>query len=389
MWRWRLRRASPRLASLPPVGFARRGHDVAAREHRGRREGKRRAGALGDLLVDLAAESGAVERCEPGLLAEDVAGVRPGEHVGLNLVHPLRELGERAGLRQHGGGDGTGGGRGDDVGHDPLDADQVLQDPDLERALGASSGEDERGAAGAAIRGHQLILAPRARTPQRCSTTRGSAHHFDQGPGTGGRSGPLGAWDDTAVHGDGHTPCTLVLDELRHEVGDRGAERHLHRLAVDSQRDHAHAGASASMSGVDGAAPYQVDDRRRSEGREEDPVAVMADGRHDALQAGPADAWHVVGRGRAQAGAGLEQFELVDTGDDLPGVAEQLVDGPRLHGGVDAALLDGGPDHQGAVRGAAPGRRSARARGRARSGSGAARRRPAGRRGGRGAGCDP
>ena len=213
----------PRLASLPTVGFARRGHDVAAHEHRGRREGKRRSGALGDLLVDLAAQSGAVERGEPGLLAEDMAGVRPGEYVGLNLVDPLRELGERAGLRQHGGGDGTGGGRGDDVGHDPLDADQVLQDADLEGALGASSGEDERGAAGAGIRGHQVILAPRAQARQRCSTTRGSAHHLDQGPGTGGRGGPLRARDDTAVHGDGHTSCTLVLDELRHEVGDRGA----------------------------------------------------------------------------------------------------------------------------------------------------------------------
>ncbi|HKH88497.1 MAG TPA: hypothetical protein VKA05_06720, partial [Acidimicrobiales bacterium] len=137
-----------RPAPLPPVGRSRRGHDLAAGEHGGGREGKRRAGALGDLLVDLAAERGAVESGEPRLLAEDVPGVGPGQHVGLDLVDPLRELRERAGLRQHGGGDGAGGGRGDDVGHDPLDADQVLQHADLEGPLGASSGEDERGGAG-------------------------------------------------------------------------------------------------------------------------------------------------------------------------------------------------------------------------------------------------
>ncbi len=44
------------------------GTTLVAREHGARRQGEGRAGALGDLLVDLAAERGAVERAEPGCL---------------------------------------------------------------------------------------------------------------------------------------------------------------------------------------------------------------------------------------------------------------------------------------------------------------------------------
>ena len=69
------------------------------------------------------------------------------------------ELLERAGLGQHRGGDGTGRGGGDDVGDDPLDAHEVLQDADLEGSLGAAAGEDERGGPGRGS-GHRMILAP-------------------------------------------------------------------------------------------------------------------------------------------------------------------------------------------------------------------------------------
>ena len=75
-------------------------------------------------------------------------------------------------------------------------------------------------------------------------------------------------------------------------------------------------------------------------------------------------------------------------GDDGPCVAQQLVHGPRLHGGVHAPLLHGGPDHHRAV-GArhqvdgAPVHEAANRPGEQR-GTGAA-----GGRVGRGAGCAP
>ena len=141
----------PGAGPCGPVSQAR--HDLVAGQHGRGGQGEGRAGALGDLLVDLAAQRRAVERAQPGLLAEDVLGVGPGQHVALDLVDPVRELGERARLGQHGGGDGAGRGGGDDVGRDPLDADEVLQHPDLEGALGAAAGQDERGGPGAGIGG--------------------------------------------------------------------------------------------------------------------------------------------------------------------------------------------------------------------------------------------
>ncbi len=136
---------APGAPGLPPP-LAVRGagrHHLVARQDGGGREGEGGAGALGDLLVDLAAQCGAVERPEPVLLAEHVLGLGPGQHVALDLVDPVRELRERAGLGQDRGGDGPGGGGGDDVGGDPLHAHQVLEDTDLEGSLGAAAGQDE------------------------------------------------------------------------------------------------------------------------------------------------------------------------------------------------------------------------------------------------------
>ena len=159
------------LAGLAPAlatGVA-GGHDLVAGQDGRGGQGEGRAGALGDLLVDLAAQRSAVERAQPGLLAEDVLGLGPGQHVTLDLVDPVNELGEGASLGQHGGGDGAGGGRGDDVGGDPLHADQVLEHPDLEGALGAAAGQDEGRGPGAGIGGHRTILAPAAGRGQRRS----------------------------------------------------------------------------------------------------------------------------------------------------------------------------------------------------------------------------
>ena len=152
----------------PPLaaGVA-RWHDLVARQHRGGCEGKGRAGALGDLLVDFAAERRAVECAEPGLLAEHVVGLGPRQHVALDLVHPVLELGQGARLGQDGGGDGAGRGGGDDVRDDPLHADQVLEHPDLEGSLGPTSGQHERGGSRAGSRRHRTIVAPPARQGQR------------------------------------------------------------------------------------------------------------------------------------------------------------------------------------------------------------------------------
>ena len=130
------------LAPSFAAGVARR-HDLVAGEHGrgGQREGW--PGALGDLLVDLAAQRRPVEGAEPGLLTEHVVGLRPGQHVTLDLVHTVEELGEGTGLRQDGGGNGTGRRGRDDLGGDPLDADQVLEHADLEGALGAAAGQHE------------------------------------------------------------------------------------------------------------------------------------------------------------------------------------------------------------------------------------------------------
>ena len=101
--------------------------------------------AFGDLLVDLTAERGAVQCAEPGLLAEHVLGLGPGQDVALNFADPVLEFGEGAGLGQDGGGNRTGRGGGDDVGGDPFDADEILEHAHLEGAFGATTGEDERG----------------------------------------------------------------------------------------------------------------------------------------------------------------------------------------------------------------------------------------------------
>ena len=75
----------------------------------------------------------------------------------------------------------------------------------------------------------------------------------------------------------------------------------------------------------------------------------------------------VVGRARAQAGDQLLDLELEHAGHELGGVAQQLVDAARGHGGVEAALLDGRAEHVARRRCAARGSRPASAR-RARSG---------------------
>ena len=178
-------RLTPRAASggggrhHPALGL---GADGAERE--------RGAGALDDLAVDLASERGPLESAQPGLLPEDVLGLRPGQHVPFDLVDPLRELGQRAGLRQHGGRDGAGGGGGDDVRCDPLHADEVLQHADLERPLGASAGEDERRWGRCAGWGSSSDSDTAPVGPQRRSAARGGGHHLDQRPRRGRVSRP-------------------------------------------------------------------------------------------------------------------------------------------------------------------------------------------------------
>ena len=218
-----------RPAGLAPplaTGVARR-HHLVARQHGGRREGERGAGALGDLLVDLAAERRPVERAEPGLLPEHVLGLGPGQHVALDLVHPVLELGQGAGLGQDGGGDGTGRRGRDDVGGDPLHADEVLEHPDLEGSLGPAAGQHERGGSRGGSRRHRTIVAPHAARGQRRSAAGGGAHHLDEGTGAGGRGRPLRAWDDTAVHGNGHALGVILGGQRTDQVGDGGAGRHL------------------------------------------------------------------------------------------------------------------------------------------------------------------
>ena len=106
---------------------------------------QRWAGALGQGLHDLGTERRAPQRAQPRLLPEDVPGAGHGQDVVFHLLHPVGELGEGAGLRQHDGTDGAGRGGRDDVRDDAFGADQVLQRTDLERALGPASGQHERG----------------------------------------------------------------------------------------------------------------------------------------------------------------------------------------------------------------------------------------------------
>jgi len=147
---------APRPPGGAPSTTIRNGrHGVrTGRENCDRAQRERRPGALGDLVVDLAAERGAVERAEPRLLAEDVLAVRHGQHVVLDLAHALCELGQGSGLGEHRGRDGTGGSGGDDLRCDLFDTDEVLQDADLEGAFGAAAGEDERGRADALVGRH-------------------------------------------------------------------------------------------------------------------------------------------------------------------------------------------------------------------------------------------
>ena len=93
----------------------------------------------------------------------------------------------------------------------------------------------------------------------------------------------------------------------------------------------------------------QVGDGRSGERRQQDAAAVVTGGDQHTVSIRPTDPRRVVDRGRSQAGGGLEQFELVDRGDDGACVAEQFVHRARLHRGVVAPLLDRRPDHDGAV----------------------------------------
>ena len=178
--------------------------------------------------------------------------LRDGEDVVLDLVDPGREFVERARLGQHGGGDGARRGGRDDLGRDPLDADEVLEDAHLEGTLGAAARQDERGRAGmrgARASGDSATArrpASRGQPPAAALTTStreparaGVVAHSERG--TTQRS--------TATA----TPLGSSSSVRRgHEVGDGRPVGHGHRLAVDAQRDLAHAGASASMSGATG-----------------------------------------------------------------------------------------------------------------------------------------
>ena len=93
----------------------------------------------------------------------------------------------------------------------------------------------------------------------------------------------------------------------------------------------------------------EVGHRLGRERRQEDAVAVVADGGQHPVEPRPADARRVVRCGGPQPGGCLEQLELVDAGDDRPGVAEQLVHRAGPHRGVRAALLDRRPHHDRAV----------------------------------------
>ena len=115
--------AAPGPAGRAPRLAVRRGggHQPVAGQRHGRAEREGRPGPLGDLLLDLAAQPGPLQGVQPLLLAEHALGAGHGEDVALDLVDPPGELVERAGLGQHGGGDGAGRGGGHDLGDDALD----------------------------------------------------------------------------------------------------------------------------------------------------------------------------------------------------------------------------------------------------------------------------
>ena len=162
--------------------------------------------------------------------------------------------GERAGLGQDGGGDGAGRRGRDDVGGDPLHADQVLEHADLEGALGPAAGQHERGGSRGGAATSDDCGTARRRGQRRRQPPAAARHDLDQGAGAGGRGRPLRAWDDAAVDGDGHALGVVLGGQRGHEVGDGGAGAHLHRLAVHPQQRRS-CGASASMSGATGSRP--------------------------------------------------------------------------------------------------------------------------------------
>ena len=242
------------------------------------------------------------------------------------------------------------------------------------RIPGAPAGEGRtRSGRCVGVAGIRPILALR-----RCRTTTqppaAALNHLDQGAGPGRRGGPFRARHHTAVDGDGDALGIVPVGEARHQVGDGGPGRHLHRRAVDADREHRHAGARA-LSRAPLALGQQVDDGGRGQRCEQDavaevPVATATPSR--AVQPMRGVLSGVAGRSPAPP----QQLELVETGDDGPGIAQQLVPAPACTAGVVAALLDGGADDEGTVSARARGRRSAvheAAHGRGSAGSGARR----------------
>ena len=117
------------------------------------------------------------------------------------------------------------------------------------------------------------------------SAAGGRAHDLDQGAGAGGRGGPLRPRDHAAVDGDRH-PLGVVLARSAPPRGRRWWRRpDLDRLAVHPQRERRSCGCQRLDERCHRPAPDEVDDRRRGERGEQDAVAVVADGRHDAVEA--------------------------------------------------------------------------------------------------------
>src|SRR5256884_34233 len=94
----------------------------------------------------------------------------------------------------------------------------------------------------------------------------------------------------------------------------------------------------------------QLGDELRRQWRLQDPIAVVARRPDEPSQRPGAEEGKVVGRSRSQPNAQLFDLELARAGDELEGVAQQLIRAARCGGVVEAALLNRSAEHVAAVR---------------------------------------
>ena len=196
------RRSEVALAPAPgPAGLApslavrrrRRGTTLVARRATvGGVEREGRAGALGDLLLDLAAERRAVERAEPGLLAEDVLGAaswpgrrprsrRPAAANSARVRAWASTVAAMAPAEVAVTMSGTMPSTPTRYCSAPTSKDPLVPPPARTNAVGPVRG----------VRASRRFWhRARRRGPQRRSPARGGAHHLDQGAGPGRRRWP-------------------------------------------------------------------------------------------------------------------------------------------------------------------------------------------------------